>query len=98
MGFFQKYAPPTCKQLKNALTKAGFCKENQVGSHEKWAKTDSKGKRWVVTVDCPKSPFSNTLLVSMANQAGLSKKELLKLCHEKNYEYTEDSSLNAADE
>lgn len=47
MAFFQKYAPPTCKQLKNALKRAGFVLEKQEGSHEKWAKTDSKKGDWL---------------------------------------------------
>jgi hypothetical protein len=32
------------------------------------------GKLFKVTVDCPKSPFSQDLISSMAKQAGVSKK------------------------
>lgn len=98
MGLFQKYAPPNCKQVKSALRKAGFDFIKQEGSHEKWAKTDKHGKRWLVTVDCPKAPFNDQLVLSMATQAGLSKREFLKLCHHKKYEFSEDADLNPADE
>lgn len=85
MALFRKYAPPTCAQVKAALKKAGFDCLRTKGSHEQWGKTDN-GKRFIVTVDCPKAPFSNTLVESMAKQAGLSKKEFLRLCHEKKYQ------------
>lgn len=98
MAFFQKYAPPTCKQLKNALKRAGFVLEKQEGSHEKWAKTDSKKGRLVVTVDCPKSPFSDTLVKSMATQAGMNKNQLLKLCHDKKLKSVDDIGLEPADD
>ncbi|MCC5824699.1 type II toxin-antitoxin system HicA family toxin [Alkalimonas sp.] len=75
--------------MKSALERAGFAFVHQKGSHEKWAKTDKNGKRYVVTVDCPKAPFSDTLVKSMAAQAGMSKRELLKLCHEKKHKYSE---------
>lgn len=98
MGLFQKFAPPNCKQIKNALKKAGFEFVKQEGSHEKYAKTNSKGKRLVVTVDCPKAPFSDTLVSSMAAQAGMSKRELLKLCHDKKYQPLEGMNLEPADD
>ena len=42
------------------------------GSHEQWVKDTPEG-RHKVTVDCPKAPFSPTLIASMARQAGVSK-------------------------
>ncbi|HHF0380535.1 TPA: type II toxin-antitoxin system HicA family toxin, partial [Pseudomonas aeruginosa] len=62
--------PVTCKQVKAALKAMGFEPRPRTGtSHEKWVKT-AGSNRWIVTVDCPKSPFSNDLIASMARQAG----------------------------
>lgn len=97
MGLFQKYAAPTCKQVKSALTRAGFAFARQKGSHEHWTKLES-GKKSLVTVDCPKAPFSPILVSSMAKQAGLSKNEFLKLCHTKDYVISKVDSLSAASE
>jgi len=81
--FFQKFAPPTCSQVKIALKNMGFISEKQKGtSHEHWIKV-VKGKLYKVTVDCPKAPFSDTLVSSMANQAGVSKRTFLIYCHDK---------------
>lgn len=33
------------------------------------------GRRFKVTADCPKAPFSPTMIASMANQAGISVNE-----------------------
>jgi hypothetical protein len=41
------------------------------------------GKLYKVTVDCPKAPFSETLVKSMAAQAGVSKKVFLQYCFNK---------------
>ena len=61
----------------------GFTLEKQNGtSHEHWTKI-VKGRLYKVTVDCPKAPFGNTLVSSMANQAGVSKKTFLSYCHDK---------------
>lgn len=86
MGLFQKFPQPNCKEVKRALKKLGFKCERQSGSHEQWAKTDKDGKRRLVTVDCPKEPFANDLVQSMAAQAGVSKREFQKLCCDKKYE------------
>lgn len=51
-------------------------------SHQQWKKT-VKGVLYKVTVDCPKAPFSNTLVTSMAEQAGVSKKVFLAYCNDK---------------
>ncbi len=74
----QKHKPLTCKEVKLILRNLGFEPRPQKGtSHEQWVKTtgDTFHK---VTVDCPKSPFSQILIGSMARQAGVSKKEFYK--------------------
>lgn len=71
--------PLTCKEVKTILKNLGFEPRPQKGtSHEQWVKTDSDGVFHKVTVDCPKSPFSQDLIRSMASQAGVSKKEFYK--------------------
>lgn len=45
-------------------------------SHEDWVKTDERGRFFKVTVDCPKAPFSQDLIKSMAKQAGVTKQEI----------------------
>lgn len=69
------HPPLTCVQVKGILKKLGFEPRPQKGtSHEQWVKYD-KGRIYKVTVDCPKAPFSQDLIGSMARQAGVSKKE-----------------------
>jgi predicted RNA binding protein YcfA (HicA-like mRNA interferase family) len=71
------YPPLTCEKVKNILKNLGFEKRATQGSgtsHEQWIK-DSDGKRYKVTVDCPKAPFSQILISSMARQAGVTKKK-----------------------
>lgn len=69
------YPPLTCSDVKRILAKLGFsARTGRGGSHEQWVKDTPDGHRLKVTVDCPKSPFSQTLISSMARQAGLSKK------------------------
>lgn len=61
----------------------GFIECPQKGSsHVHWKKIVN-GKLFKVTVDCPKAPFSDTLVSSMAHQAGVTKKIFLKYCHDK---------------
>lgn len=68
------FPPLTCKQVKEILTALGFAARPQKGtSHEQWVK-DESGRRYKVTVDCPKQPFGPDLVSSMARQAGVSKK------------------------
>jgi predicted RNA binding protein YcfA (HicA-like mRNA interferase family) len=69
--------PLTCKEVKQILRNLGFKERPRKGtSHEQWVKYDSSGKLLgKVTVDCPKSPFSQDLITFMARQAGVSKKE-----------------------
>jgi hypothetical protein len=79
----QKFAPPTCQQVKTALKNMGFIERKQQGtSHQHWDKVVG-GKLLKVTVDCPKAPFSDTLIKSMSSQAGVSKSTFLEYCHNK---------------
>lgn len=83
VGFFTKFAPPTCAQVKTALKNMGFEESAQKGtSHQHWRKI-VKDMLYKVTVDCPKAPFSSTLVASMAAQAGVSKKTFLAYCNDK---------------
>ena len=69
------YPPLTCKDVKRVLAYLGFVARPQKGtSHEQWVKVEG-GKILKVTVDCPKAPFSQTLIKSMAEQAGKTKKD-----------------------
>jgi hypothetical protein len=69
--------PLTCKQVKDALKTLGFeLRPAKSGtSHEHYVGT-FRGKFRKVTVDCPKAPFGHDLIGAMANQGGLTKKEL----------------------
>lgn len=61
-----KYPPLTCAEVKTILKNLGFQPELRTGtSHEKWSKVEAGTKR-VVTVDCPKAPFSQDLIRYMA--------------------------------
>jgi predicted RNA binding protein YcfA (HicA-like mRNA interferase family) len=66
--------------IERALTAAGFVKQPRTGtSHEKWARY-ANGRKYSVTVDQPKEPFSHVLMKSMATQAGMSTNQLYELC------------------
>ena len=67
--------PLTCKEIKTALAFLGFAERDGKGSHVHYIGT-FRGSYRKVTVDCPKAPFSPILIKSMADQAGLTKKEL----------------------
>lgn len=68
-----RYPPLTCADVKRILRVLGFtARPGRGGSHEQWVKDTPEGRR-KVTVDCPKAPFSPTLIASMARQAGVSK-------------------------
>lgn len=69
-----KHPPLTCKEIKAILAYLGFVFTTQHGSHEHWVKIKD-GKKFKVTVDCPKSPFSAFLIGSMAKQAGCKKSD-----------------------
>lgn len=67
-------------EVERGLAALGFEAVNQKGtSHRQW-KMYFRGKLRKVTVDPPKSPFSNDLITFMARQAGLSKKEFYVMC------------------
>lgn len=69
------HPPLTCREFKAVLSKLGFTKRDKKSgtSHEDWVKTEG-GVFYKVTVDCPKAPFSQDLISSMAKQAGVTKK------------------------
>ena len=63
----------------------GFVQSTRTStSHEKWTATIN-GVRKIVTVDCPKAPFTKYLLKNMVNQTGYSKKEFNKFLLNKKY-------------
>lgn len=73
-----QHPPITCRELKAILKFLGFLLEATSGSHEQWTKIED-GRKYKVTVDCPKSPFTQTLIKSMASQAGVTKKDFYKI-------------------
>lgn len=70
--------PITCKELKAILIYLGFVFDTQRGSHEHWVLIKDN-RKYKVTVDCPKAPFSQILIKSMAAQAGKTKKDFYKI-------------------
>ncbi|MEI7997727.1 MAG: type II toxin-antitoxin system HicA family toxin [Methylococcaceae bacterium] len=64
--------------MKAILAYMGFAFETQKGSHEQWVLIKDK-RKYKVTVDCPKAPFSQTLIKSMAEQAGVKKKDFYRI-------------------
>ena len=73
-----EYPPITCKELKAILAYMGFAFDTQKGSHEQWVLIKDK-RKYKVTVDCPKAPFSQTLIKSMDEQAGVKKKDFYRI-------------------
>lgn len=69
------HPPLTCAQFKAILKTLGFAPRAMKSgtSHEDWVATIG-GRFRKVTVDCPKEPFSQDLISSMAKQAGVTKK------------------------
>jgi uncharacterized protein YneF (UPF0154 family) len=72
-----QHPPLNCDEFKSVLSKMGFVKRTKrTGtSHEDWVATID-GVFYKVTVDCPKAPFSQDLIKSMAKQAGVTKKTI----------------------
>ncbi|PPD20847.1 MAG: hypothetical protein CTY18_03920 [Methylomonas sp.] len=68
----------TSKELKSILTYLGFVFATQKGSHEQWVLIKDN-RKYKVTVDCPKAPFSQDLIKSMAAQAGVKKKDFYRI-------------------
>jgi len=74
-----EYPPLTCKDVKKILAHLGFIpRPAKATSHEQWVKEEN-GRLYKVTVDCPKAPFSQTLIKSMAEQAGVKKKDFYRV-------------------
>lgn len=72
-----RFPPLTCKDFKTALGNLGFSpRPRKATSHEQWVRYDESGRLWKVTVDCPKAPFSGSVLASMIHQSGFSKKQV----------------------
>jgi hypothetical protein len=73
-----QHPPITCADFKKILTSLGFRHRpgKSGSSHEQWVGQDANGQFRKVTVDCPKSPFSQDLISSMAKQAGVTKKRI----------------------
>jgi predicted RNA binding protein YcfA (HicA-like mRNA interferase family) len=67
------HPPLTYADVVRILKSLGFSKRDHKGtSHEQWVNQNPFRK---VTVDKPKSPFSQILISSMARQAGVTKSE-----------------------
>jgi predicted RNA binding protein YcfA (HicA-like mRNA interferase family) len=74
-----EFPPLTCKDIKAIPAYLGFAARPRKGtSHEQWVKVEN-GRLYKVTVDCPKAPFSQTLIKSMAEQAGVKKKDFYRI-------------------
>jgi predicted RNA binding protein YcfA (HicA-like mRNA interferase family) len=73
-----RHRPLTLKEVETALKVLGFQRRPQKGtSHIHWIK-DERGRRFKVTVDPPKAPFSQDLISFMARQAGVGKKQFYR--------------------
>lgn len=66
--------PLTAREVKTIAKNLGFSHRNTVGSHEQWVRESPPPFR-KMTIDCPKAPFSDTLIKYMALQAGVSVRE-----------------------
>ncbi|WP_083908646.1 type II toxin-antitoxin system HicA family toxin [Thioalkalivibrio thiocyanodenitrificans] len=78
-----RHPPLTCKDVKRILKHLGFKPRPRKGtSHEQWVKEENN-RLFKVTVDCPKSPFSQDLITSMAAQAGVTKKQFYAVLNKK---------------
>lgn len=85
--FGRKLPKLACKDVKSTILWLGFTLKSQKGSHQHFSGTFN-GKYYKVTLDCPKAPFSDDLIKSMATQAGLSKKLFWKLCADTKKKYS----------
>jgi predicted RNA binding protein YcfA (HicA-like mRNA interferase family) len=69
------YPPVEYRDIIRLLKHLGFTQRpNKATSHEQWIREGPPFRK--VTVDRPKSPFGPKLVAYMANQMGLSKREL----------------------
>lgn len=72
-----KERPVDYREFEKLLKELGFFIERQNGtSHTQWEHPNFRGKRRLVTVSRHNSPYVKSVLKSMREQAGLSKKEL----------------------
>lgn len=86
------HPPLSCKDVENILKDLGFSPRPQKGtSHVHWVRTKD-GQFRKVTVDCPKAPFSQDLIKSMAKQAGMSKKDFYAVHKKIDFPFTLPSS------
>jgi hypothetical protein len=71
------HPPLTCAEFKKILRAMKFTPRPMRSgtSHEDWV-GNVGGVFRKVTVDCPKAPFSQDLISSMAKQAGVTKKTI----------------------
>lgn len=65
--------PLEAREVKTILKALGFVFREQRGSHEQWVSIGLPFRK--VTLDCPKAPFSHTLIQSMARQARVTVKQ-----------------------
>jgi len=75
-----QHPPITCADFKTILKELGFQPRAKKSgtSHEDWV-GNVNGQFRKVTVDCPKAPFSQDLIQSMAKQAGVTKKRIYEI-------------------
>jgi hypothetical protein len=73
------HPPITCADFKDILKRLGFepRPKKKGTTHEDWVSKDGPFRK--ITVDCPKAPFSQDLIKSMAAQAGVSKARIYEL-------------------
>lgn len=69
----------TYKEVSTGLSLLGFIHKRTTASHEQWIGYRD-GRKYVVTVDKPQSPFHIKLIESMAQQSGIHKKQFYLLC------------------
>jgi len=85
--WFGKLPSVKCKDVKSCLVRLGFERRKQKSgtSHKQYVKI-IKGELHKVTVDCPKAPFSEILLKSMAQQGGFkSYRQFVAYCCDKKF-------------
>ncbi len=75
-----QHPPITCADFKAILKQLGFAPRPMKSgtTHQQWVGRVG-GQFRKVTVDCPKAPFSQDLISSMARQAGVNKKKIYEI-------------------
>ncbi len=88
-----QHPPISCADFKAILKQLGFAPRPKKSgtSHEDWV-GNTGGRFRKVTVDCPKAPFGQGLISSMAHQAGVTKKRIYEI-----YFGIEQAPIAAAD-